>query len=123
MLNTLVLLIGYAVAVLGGGVFVDWALNAILGEDDRELVEGFKRRGLEHGSRVIGWLERFLITTFVLAGNHAAVGLVLASKAVIRYPEIKDAGNQKIAEYVLIETMLSLAWALLVSVLVLNFTA
>jgi hypothetical protein len=123
MFNTVVLLIGYAVSVFVGGVFVDWALGHVLGEEDRAVVAGFEGRGLEHGPRVIGWLERFLITTFVLAGSHAAVGLVLASKAVIRYPEIKDARNQKIAEYVLIETMLSLTWALLVSVLVLNFTA
>jgi hypothetical protein len=106
-----------------GGIFVDWSLKHILGEEDREVVDGFERRGLEHGPRIIGWLERFLVTTFVLAGNHASVGLLLASKAFIRYPEIKDARNQKIAEYVFIETMLSLTWALMVSVLVLNFTA
>jgi len=92
----------------------------MLGDDDREAVAGFERRGLEHGPRTIGWLERLLITTFVLAGRPAAVGLVLAAKAIVRYPEM--AKSQKVAEYVFIETMLSLAWALLVSVVVLNFT-
>jgi len=122
MFGTFVLLVGYAISVFAGGPVVDWSLNHILGDEDRDIVASFQRRGLEHGPKIIGWLERFLITTFVLAGNHAAVGLVLATKAIIRYPEIKEARNQKIAEYVFIETMLSLTWALVVSVVVLNFT-
>lgn len=56
---------------------------------------------------MIGWLERFLVLTFVLAGSHAAIGLVLAAK------------DQKVAEYVLIGTMLSRSWAVLVGSLVL----
>jgi len=42
-----------------------------------------------------------------------AIGLILAAKGLIRYGEIRDAKDQKVAEYVLIGTMLSLLWALL----------
>lgn len=122
MLGTIALIVGYVVAVFGGAVFVEWSLGRILADEDMEAIEEFRRRGLVEGEKFIGWLERFLVTTFVLAGGHTAVGLVLAAKIVVRYPEIRDARNHKVAEYVLIETMLSLTWALVVSVLVLNLT-
>jgi hypoxanthine phosphoribosyltransferase len=38
----------------------------------------------------------------------------LAAKGVARYGEIKEAKNQKVAEYVLIGTMISLGWTIVV---------
>ncbi|MBI5015588.1 MAG: hypothetical protein HZB55_08855 [Deltaproteobacteria bacterium] len=114
VLKALALLAGYAVAVLAGGAFVDAALDRLQGPEDREDVEAFRRRGLRGGGRVIGWLERFLFVTFVLAGSYGALGFVLGAKGVVRFAEIKDAKDQKVAEYVLVGTLLSLAWAVVV---------
>jgi hypothetical protein len=122
MLGTIALIVGYVIAVFGGAVFVEWSLGHILADADLEAIEEFRGRGLVEGEKFVGWLERFLVTTFVLAGGHTAVGLVLAAKIVVRYPEFKDTRNHKVAEYVLIETMLSRTWAIVVSVLVLNLT-
>ncbi|GAB4266422.1 MAG: hypothetical protein Kow0092_19380 [Deferrisomatales bacterium] len=108
------LLAGYAVAVFGGGVAVAAALDRLVGPEDREVIGVFTARGLRSGGKVIGWLERFLVVTFVLAGSYAAVGVVLAAKGLIRFGEIKDAKDQKVAEYILIGTMLSLSWAVTV---------
>ena len=116
MIDTLVLMVAYAAGVFGGGAFVEWALSQILSQDDQHAIEQFRAGGLTDGGKIIGWLERFLVMTFFFSGSHAAIGLVLAAKGVIRYGEIKDARNQKVAEYVLIGTMLSLAWALFVCV-------
>lgn len=104
---------GYGVAVLGGGRFVEASLRRLLRPEDLQAIRAFREAGLGDGGRLIGWLERFLVLTFVLAGDHAAIGLVLAAKGIIRYEEIK---NQKVAEYVLIGTMLSLSWAVLVGI-------
>jgi hypothetical protein len=122
VLGTLVLIVGYGVAVIGGGAFVERALQRILGDEDRETISAFRHNGLRGGGKMIGWLERFLFVTFVLAGSHAAAALVLAAKGVVLYGTIKDARNQKVAEYVLIGTMLSLAWALTISIFILNLT-
>ena len=94
-----------------GGVFVGQALKLVTGAADRQAIEDFRKRGLRYGGMVIGALERCLVLTFVLRGDFGAIGLILAAKGLIRYSEIKDAPDQKVAEYVLIGTMLSLLWA------------
>ncbi len=118
-MNALLVVLGYGAAVFGGGVFVEAALRSVLRPEDQEPVREFRRRGLAQGGKVIGWLERFLALTFILAGSHGAIGLVLAAKGIIRFGEIKEAREQKVAEYVLVGTMLSLSWAVLVGSLLL----
>jgi hypothetical protein len=54
--------------------------------------------------RVIGFLERIFVFTFVLLQQYAAIGFILAAKGVVRYP---DFGNRTFAEYILIGTFLS----------------
>jgi hypothetical protein len=114
MLQTIVTVVGYAVVVFGGSNLVEATLRRLLREDDIEAIRAFQHRGLADGGKIIGWLERFLVLTFVLGGSYTSIGLVLAAKGIIRYGEIKDAKEQKVAEYVLIGTMLSVSWATLV---------
>jgi len=66
---------------------------------------------LVNAGAMIGYLERFLILTFVLLGEHTAVGFVLALKAAYRF---KDTGDHAQAEYMLMGTFLSLAITLAV---------
>lgn len=118
MPQLLIVLVGYVVAVYGGGAFVEEALRRILRPEDAEAVRAFRERGLVRGGKAIGWLERFLTVTFLLLDAPTAVGLVLAAKGIIRYGEIRELREQKVAEYVLVGTMLSLSWAVLVGALV-----
>lgn len=57
-----------------------------------------------NAGRIIGILERILIYFFVIIGQFAAVGFVIAAKGVVRYRELED---RDFAEYVLIGTLLS----------------
>jgi hypothetical protein len=57
-----------------------------------------------NAGRIIGILERILIFFFVIIGQFAAVGFVIAAKGVVRYKELED---RNFAEYVLIGTLLS----------------
>ncbi|MCX9083684.1 MAG: DUF3307 domain-containing protein [Candidatus Methanoperedens sp.] len=68
-----------------------------------------KDESLDTAGRWIGWLERFLILTFVLLQQFGAIGLLVAAKSIFRFNE-----SRKVGEYVLIGTLLSFAIAILV---------
>lgn len=73
--------------------------------------------GLVTGGKTIGWLERLLIFVFVLTGQYAGVGFLIAAKSIFRFGELKDSENRKEAEYIIIGTFASFLFALLVSLL------
>jgi hypothetical protein len=68
-------------------------------KDTREL----DKKELNAG-RIIGILERIIIFFFIIIGQYAAVGFVIAAKGVVRYKELE---NRNFAEYFLIGTLLS----------------
>jgi hypothetical protein len=53
----------------------------------------------------------------LLIGQPNGIGLLMAAKSVLRFGEIKDPNQRKVAEYIIIGTFLSFGWALLISVL------
>jgi hypothetical protein len=65
---------------------------------------------LPSGGRAIGLLERALIFLFVLTGQTAAIGFLIAAKSILRFGEVQD--DRRAAEYVIIGTLASFAWAL-----------
>ena len=71
-----------------------------------------KKPGLPDAGKYIGWLERFLIVTFLLAGHGEVIALLVGAKAVIRYPELKANEKGHFADYFLIGTMTSVGLAL-----------
>lgn len=65
--------------------------------------------------RIIGIIERVLMFYFVIEGNPASIGLILAAKSITRFKELDD---KNFAEYVLIGTLLSAFLAIIIGVLV-----
>ena len=115
-----------AVGVAAGYAFVVWPAGWLTGR----LLRGFGREleeltagGLRNGGLWIGRLERVLVLTFVLMGQYNAIGFLIAAKSILRFGEISGArpGSRKMAEYVLIGTMLSLLFALAVGLVVRGF--
>lgn len=76
-------------------------------------------RGLTNGGRTIGQWERALIFFFVLLGQPAGVGFLVAAKSIFRFGELKDRENRMEAEYITIGTLMSFGWALAVAYLTL----
>ena len=74
---------------------------------------GSAPEGLPSGGRVIGTLERGLIYLLILTGQAAGIGFLIAAKSVLRFGAVKDEG--KLSEYVIIGTLASFAWAIVVS--------
>jgi len=101
----------YIAVTIGGGYFVQKITQYFMRQIDQELVS--EKPGLPNAGKYIGWLERSLVLTFVVAGYPDGVGLLLAAKALARYPEIKSDVKGHFAEYFLIGTLTSVSIALL----------
>lgn len=71
-----------------------------------------------HSGELIGWLERGLILVFVIMSQYEAIGFLIAAKSILRFSEASK-GDEK-SEYVLTGTLLSLAIALCLGILVLK---
>jgi hypothetical protein len=94
----------YTVVIFGGGTFIRYVMRPLL----TGLSEGEGPEQLEHAGMYIGWLERFLVITALVLQSPGTVGLILAAKSVVRFPELK---SFRFAEYFLVGTLLSLSFA------------
>jgi hypothetical protein len=70
--------------------------------------------GLPDGGRMIGLLERGLIFVLVLARQFEAIGFLIAAKSILRFGTV--GGDRAVSEYVIIGTLASFGWAIVVSV-------
>lgn len=59
------------------------------------------------GGTYIGFLERILALTFILAGCWEGVGFVLAAKSIFRFGDLQNKKDVSRTEYVLVGTFLS----------------
>jgi hypothetical protein len=73
----------------------------------RDQIEKFDEETLAKAGTWIGILERLIVFFLVLIGQWEAMGLLVAAKSIIR---LKD-GDQKMSEYVLIGTLISISVA------------
>ncbi|MBB6172962.1 hypothetical protein HNR23_003022 [Nocardiopsis mwathae] len=106
---------GFLISTFVGGEVVTHILrpfSAELKKVDEEQMAPLKGAGT-----VIGWLERSLTFIFVVAGRPEAVAVVVAIKALARFPELQS-HQKRFAEYFLIGTMTSIGVALLTAVIV-----
>ena len=62
----------------------------------------------------IGVTERILILTLVLLGQYAGVGFVLAAKSIFRFGDLTRHADRKMTEYVMLGTLLSVTFTLLI---------
>ncbi len=100
----MVLLAGAILAIRPGGIAVGLLLQPW---SDGGM------EGLPGGRRIIGNLERGLIFLLVLSGLAAGIGFLIAAKSVLRFGTVRD--EARLSEYVIVGTLASFGWALLVS--------
>jgi hypothetical protein len=97
---------GFALSVPGAGFLVGKVAEKLQAENG--LAE--KIDGLKNGGKLIGQLERSLIFLFIMINQPAGIGFLIAAKSILRFGEARD--DQKLAEYVLIGTLLSFGLAI-----------
>jgi len=72
---------------------------------------------LAKAGNFIGNLERLLIFLFIVLQHWEVVGFLLAAKSVFRFGDLRESGNRKLTEYILIGTFLSFALAVVFALL------
>ncbi len=75
---------------------------------------------LTNAGSYIGILERLFVFGFKLSGNLQGIGSLLAAKSVFRFGDLKDSIDRKLTEYILIGTLLSFGFVILIGHLYLN---
>ena len=97
---------GFTATVFGSGFLIAKFAKRLVEENGLEL------DGLRNGGKLIGQLERALIFLFIFISQPAGIGFLVAAKSILRFEEAK---KQKLAEYVLIGTLLSFSLAVALS--------
>jgi len=104
------ILSAYVGVIFGGGFLVQKVTQSFLARIEGHLKA--LKPGLPKAGTYIGWVERFLVLTFVIAGFNDAVGFLLAVKALARFPDIREDTKGHFAEYFLVGTLTSVGLAL-----------
>ena len=122
-MNDGAILLGYVVFVIallwGGDAFARLVLRWAgrwpppLGADAEAAAGNDERRARERAGSVIGILERALVAAGVILGEATVIAGVIALKGIARYQDLDRAEE---AEYFLIGSLASLAYAGLLAV-------
>lgn len=100
-----ILVLGALLVIYGGG----WWVGRMLARYDNAISE----EELPGAGRLIGYTERTLILVFVLASAPAAIGFLVTAKSIFRFDSVQR--ERAHAEYVIIGTLLSFAYAVTLS--------
>jgi Protein of unknown function (DUF3307) len=119
-LEGLVLVSGLVASVKAGGILIGLGVKPftnqlrVTGEGDSSVVTA-DARGFESGGKVIGYLERSLIFLFIMMEYPAGIGFLIAAKSILRFGEVKDRANRMQAEYIIIGTLMSYGYGILIA--------
>lgn len=73
--------------------------------------------GLPYAGEWIGILERILVIIFVMLGQFAGIGFLLAAKSVFRFGDMRREQDRKLTEYIMLGTLFSVTLAMLLGLL------
>lgn len=71
-----------------------------------------KEADLQNAGKYIGILERLFVFFFIVTGNFASIGFLMAAKSIFRFGDLTKAHDRKLTEYVMIGTLMSFATAI-----------
>jgi hypothetical protein len=116
LLTGLCLIAGALLVVRAGGFAVAFLLQGLSKSDPGD-------DGLTGGGTWIGYLERILIFFLVLVQQFQAIGFLIAAKSILRFrtDQGQNQGQERdYSEIVIIGTLASFTWAIIVSWLTLQ---
>ena len=92
----------------------NFIIQNIFKEAKISIPDSGKEQSLPNAGRVIGNVERMLTLVFVMLRQYEAIGFLLAAKSLLRFRETDTVKS----EYVLVGTLLSFGFAILIGVMV-----
>lgn len=90
---------------------VIWPLGYLIRFALHKMVPPTNADNIERGGKLIGQFERIIILTFVLLSQYEAIGFLITGKSIIRFA---DKNSEVKSEYVLVGTMMSYAFSILI---------
>jgi hypothetical protein len=108
--NVLVWVVAFVFCLRPANFFI----QNIFKEAKISIPDSGKEQSLPNAGRVIGNVERMLTLVFVMLGQYEAIGFLLAAKSLLRFRETDTVKS----EYVLVGTLLSFGFAILMGVAV-----
>lgn len=106
-------------AVITAVLIIVWPVGIAVGR----ITEPFQKElsttndSLSKAGIYVGIFERLLVFIFIMIGQYAAIGFLIASKSILRVSTEKDPDSRKKTEYVLIGTLISFTIAIIISLL------
>lgn len=111
--STFIVIIGYLIAYKPLSILIQLLLRPYLNQFENT---DQANTGLQTAGEYIGGLERFLVITFVLLGQYAGIGFLLAAKSVFRFGDMRRQTDRKLTEYIMLGTLLSFTFALIIGI-------
>lgn len=81
------------------------------------LEEDKPEDSLKNAGKYIGVLERLFVFGFILLNQWSAIGLLITAKSVFRFSDLTRAKDRKLTEYILIGTLISFGFAIVIGLL------
>lgn len=106
-----VIVAGLIISLFGGSLLIRFLMSPLTKQLDEPP------SGLKEGGMYIGLLERAMIMLLILLGEPTGVGFLIAAKSILRFGEVKEAGQHKMTEYIIIGTFMSFGWGLFIAVI------
>lgn len=88
---------------------------SVLSRQAQALAQHNQASGLIEAGRMIGYVERWLILSFVLTGQFIGIGFLLAAKSIFRFGDLSQAHERRLTEYMLLGTLVSFASAMAIA--------
>jgi hypothetical protein len=114
-------------AIAAGYLVVTFPLSMLLSKATqrwrREAEVGDMRTSisLNEAGKWIGIFERVLVFTFVISSHFEGIGFLIAAKSILRFNDIKGQEARKEAEYILIGTLMSFSFSILIGLVIRRF--
>lgn len=114
-------------AIASGYLLVTFPLSLLMTSATqrwrREAEENSMRSSisLNEAGKWIGIFERIMVFTFVVSGHFEGIGFLIAAKSILRFNDIKGNEARKEAEYILIGTLMSFSFSIMIGLLVRSF--
>lgn len=110
--------------ILLGYLFLIWPIGLLIGyitqrwrTDIGHQLER-NQQSLAEAGKWIGMFERILVYTFIITNQFAGIGFLITAKSILRFNETKKETGRKEAEYILIGTLISFAFAIITGLLI-----